>query len=72
MYERFTKRAREVMQHANKEAQRLQHEYIGTEHILLGLARLDSGVAVSACGTLVSNLAGSARSSKRLSKAALL
>jgi hypothetical protein len=52
MYERFTNRAREVMQHANKEAQRLQHEYIGTEHILLGLARLDSGVAVSALRNL--------------------
>ena len=52
MYERFTKRAREVMQFANKEAQRLLHEYIGTEHILLGLTNLDSGVAVSALRNL--------------------
>jgi len=34
MYERFTDRARKVMQLANQEAQRLNHEYIGTEHIL--------------------------------------
>jgi ATP-dependent Clp protease ATP-binding subunit ClpA len=45
MYNRFTDRARKVMQFANQEAQRLKHEYIGTEHILLGLAREGSGVA---------------------------
>ena len=39
MYERFTDRARKVMQLANQEAQRFNHEYIGTEHILLGLSR---------------------------------
>ena len=39
MYERFTDRSRKVMQLANEEAQRLNHEYIGTEHILLGLAK---------------------------------
>jgi ATP-dependent Clp protease ATP-binding subunit ClpC len=37
MYERFTDRSRNVMMLANIEAQRLNHEYIGTEHILLGL-----------------------------------
>src|SRR6516165_8675994 len=37
MYERFTDRAKEVFKLANKEAQRFKHEYIGTEHILLGL-----------------------------------
>jgi ATP-dependent Clp protease ATP-binding subunit ClpA len=37
MYERFTDRARKVMQLANQEAQRLYHEYVGTEHVLLGL-----------------------------------
>jgi hypothetical protein len=47
MYERFTDRARKVMQLANQEAQRLDHEYIGTEHILLGLVREGSGVAVA-------------------------
>ena len=34
MYERFTDRARKVMQLANQEAQHFNHEYIGTEHIL--------------------------------------
>ena len=37
MYEQFTGRAGKVIQLANGEAQRLNHEYIGTEHILLGL-----------------------------------
>ncbi len=45
MYERFTDRARKVMQLANQEAQRFNHEYIGTEHILLGLITEGSGVA---------------------------
>src|SRR2546426_2753636 len=45
MYERFTDRARKVMQLANQEAQRFNHEYIGTEHILLGLVKEGSGVA---------------------------
>ncbi len=43
MYERFTDRARKVMALANQEAQRLNHEYIGTEHLLLGLARKAAG-----------------------------
>src|SRR5262245_42722533 len=47
MYERFTDRARKVMQLANQEAQRLYHEYIGTEHILLGLIKEGSGVAAN-------------------------
>ena len=47
MYERFTDRARQVMQLANKEAQRFNHEYIGTEHILLGLVKEGSGVAAN-------------------------
>jgi hypothetical protein len=45
MYWRFTDRARKVMQLANQEAQRLNHEYIGTEHILLGLVKEGAGVA---------------------------
>src|SRR5262245_45865258 len=47
MYERFTDRARKVMQLANHEAQRFRHEYIGTEHILLGLIKEGSGVAAN-------------------------
>jgi ATP-dependent Clp protease ATP-binding subunit ClpC len=47
MYERFTDRARKVMQLANREAQRLRHEYIGTEHILLGLVKEGAGIAAN-------------------------
>src|SRR6187401_2066056 len=47
MYERFTDRARKVMQLANQEAQRFNHKYIGTEHILLGLVKEGSGVAAN-------------------------
>jgi ATP-dependent Clp protease ATP-binding subunit ClpA len=47
MYERFTDRSRRVMQLANQEAQRFNHEYIGTEHILLGLIKEGSGVAAN-------------------------
>lgn len=46
-YERFTDRARRVMQLANQEAQRFNHEYIGTEHILLGLVKEGTGVAAN-------------------------
>ena len=46
-YEHFTDRARKVMQLANQEAQRLNHECIGTEHILLGLLKEGSGVAAT-------------------------
>jgi ATP-dependent Clp protease ATP-binding subunit ClpA len=43
--EAFTEAARRVMQVANQEAQRLNHEYIGTEHILLALLRETTGIA---------------------------
>jgi ATP-dependent Clp protease ATP-binding subunit ClpA len=46
MYDKFTDRARKVMQLASQEAQRFNHEYIGTEHILLGLVKEGSGLAV--------------------------
>jgi len=46
VYERFTDQARKVMPAwANQEAQRFNHELLGTEHILLGLVAVDSGVA---------------------------
>lgn len=45
MYEHFTDRSRKAMQLANREAQRLCHEYIGTEHVLLGLLQEGHGVA---------------------------
>ena len=47
MFERFTARARKVMALANQEAQRFNHEYIGTEHILLGLIKEGSGVGAN-------------------------
>jgi ATP-dependent Clp protease ATP-binding subunit ClpC len=47
MFERFTDRARKAMALANQEAERLQHEYLGTEHVLLGLVREGSGVAAN-------------------------
>jgi ATP-dependent Clp protease ATP-binding subunit ClpC len=47
MFDRFTDRARKVMGLARQEAQRLNHEYIGTEHILLGLVQEGSGVAAN-------------------------
>ena len=47
MFQRFTDRARKVMALANQEAQRFNHEYIGTEHILLGLVKEGSGVGAT-------------------------
>ncbi|HEY0009050.1 MAG TPA: ATP-dependent Clp protease ATP-binding subunit [Tepidisphaeraceae bacterium] len=47
MFDRFTDRARKVMALANQEAQRFNHEYIGTEHILLGLVKEGSGVGAN-------------------------
>lgn len=43
--DRFTKHARQVLQTAQEEAIRLNHNYIGTEHLLLGLAKEDNGLA---------------------------
>src|SRR3989442_12403089 len=45
MFERFTERARQVVVLAQEEARTLKHNYIGTEHILLGLLREDEGLA---------------------------
>ena len=56
MYERFTDRARKVMQLADQEARRFNHEYIGTEHILLGLVREGGGVAANVLKNLNKNL----------------
>jgi len=47
MFERFTDRARKVMALANQEAQRFNHDVIGTEHILLGLVKEGSGVGAT-------------------------
>jgi ATP-dependent Clp protease ATP-binding subunit ClpC len=47
MFDKFTDRARKVMALAREEARRYNHEYIGTEHILLGLVKEGSGVAAT-------------------------
>jgi ATP-dependent Clp protease ATP-binding subunit ClpC len=44
-FDKFTGRARRVLSLAQEEAQRFQHNYIGTEHLLLGLVREEEGVA---------------------------
>ena len=45
MFERFTVRAREVVQGAQEQARQLGHGYIGTEHLLLAILSLDGGIA---------------------------
>jgi ATP-dependent Clp protease ATP-binding subunit ClpC len=47
MFDKFTNRAKQVIKLAKREAQRLNHNYLGTEHILLGLLKLGQGVAVN-------------------------
>ncbi len=52
MFERFTDRARRVVVLAQEEARLLNHDYIGTEHILLGLVREGEGVAAKAMAAM--------------------
>src|SRR5262249_27862247 len=52
MFEKFTDRSRKIMALANQEAQRFNHAYIGTEHILLGLVKEGSGVGANALRNL--------------------
>jgi len=52
MFERFTDRARRAVALAQEEAKRLDHNYIGNEHILLGLIREGDGVAAKALESL--------------------
>jgi ATP-dependent Clp protease ATP-binding subunit ClpC len=51
-FEKFSERARKVLTLAQEEAQRFNHNYIGTEHILLGLVREGEGVAARVLGNL--------------------
>ena len=48
----FTERVRKVLAMAREEAARLHHEYVGTEHILLGLIREGEGVAAAVLQSL--------------------
>ena len=47
MMNNFTPRAQQVLALASKEAERFNHNYVGTEHLLLGLIKLGQGVAVN-------------------------
>ena len=51
-FDRFTERARKVLTLAQEEAQRFNHNYIGTEHLLLGLVREGDGVAAKVLSNL--------------------
>jgi ATP-dependent Clp protease ATP-binding subunit ClpC len=51
LFERFTDTARRVVVHAQEEARLLDHDYIGTEHILLGLAHPDTETSSQVLGT---------------------
>ncbi len=51
-FERFTGRTRKVLASAQEEATRFNHKYIDTEHVLLGLLRVDEGVAIRALARL--------------------
>ena len=57
-FNRFTERARKVLNLAQEEAQRLNHNYIGTEHLLLGLVREGEGVAAKVLINLGVDLEG--------------
>jgi hypothetical protein len=58
MFERFTDRARRVVVLAQEEARRLNHDYIGTEHLLLGLLHEGEGIAALALDRLDISLEG--------------
>jgi ATP-dependent Clp protease ATP-binding subunit ClpC len=55
-FEKFSERARRVLSLAQEEAQRFNHNYIGTEHILLGLVRENEGTAAKVLGGLGTEL----------------
>jgi ATP-dependent Clp protease ATP-binding subunit ClpC len=57
VFERFTDPARQVVVLAQDEARQLGHDYIGTEHLLLGLLREDRGPAAQALASLDAKLA---------------
>jgi dihydroneopterin aldolase len=58
MFERFSEKARKTVVLAQEEARHFNHSYIGTEHLLLGLLRLDEGVAAQALASLDVTLRG--------------
>src|SRR5947199_9041020 len=52
MFEKFSERGRQVVVQASEEARLLQHNYIGTEHFLLGLLRVEDGLAARSLRSL--------------------
>lgn len=68
MFDKFSDRARKAMTYAREEAERLSHDYIGTEHILLGLIREGTGVAANVLENLEINLEVVRREVEKLSK----
>src|SRR5512141_2121195 len=52
MHDKFTERVRKVIYLAREEAARLQHDYIGTEHLLLGVIREGEGIAATVLNNL--------------------
>jgi len=52
MHDKFTERVRKVIYLAREEAARLQHDYIGTEHLLLGVIREGEGIAAAVLNNL--------------------
>ena len=58
MFERFTDRARRVLVLAQEEARLLNHDFLGTEHILLGLIDERDGIAAQALATMGITLDG--------------
>jgi ATP-dependent Clp protease ATP-binding subunit ClpC len=52
MYDKFTDRARKVIAFAKEEAQRMGHDYLGTEHVLLGIIKDGGGIAAAVLETL--------------------
>ncbi|HEY4429067.1 MAG TPA: Clp protease N-terminal domain-containing protein [Solirubrobacteraceae bacterium] len=58
MFERFTERARQVIILAQEESRTLKHNYIGTEHVLLGLLRVEEGLAARVLDSLDVTIGG--------------
>jgi predicted dehydrogenase len=52
VFNNFTPRAQQALAFANQEAERLHHKFIGTEHVLLGIIKLEQGVALNVMRTL--------------------
>jgi ATP-dependent Clp protease ATP-binding subunit ClpC len=68
MFERFTDRARKIIAMANQEALHFNHEYIGTEHMLLGLVKEGSGVGANVLKNLKVDLPTVRREVEKLIK----